>query len=71
MFAGIVQAHIRRYFVEHFQGSGLTFHGKSREQQIIADGVDQSGDSLGPKLNLFQQLVGNNRLLGKTGAGHP
>ena len=48
------QAHVRGDFVEHFEGSGSGFHGEGGQQQIVANGIDQSGNSLRTEVDLLE-----------------
>lgn len=67
---GVVEPHIRRHFVQHFHCCGAGFHGEGRQQQVIADGVDQSRDSLRTKVNLLDQFRGDHLLVFDAGARH-
>src|SRR5271157_4537839 len=69
--AGVIEAHVGGYLVEHFQSGDSALHGERREQQVVADGVDQTGNPLCPVVDLFQQFRWDHRLAFESGARHP
>jgi hypothetical protein len=69
--AGILEAHVGGHLIEHFQGGGSALQGERGEQQVVADGVDQTGNPLCPVVDLFQQLWRDSRLVFESGARHP
>src|ERR1017187_1049503 len=67
---GILQPHVRGNLIEHFERSGLGLHRKSREQQIVANRIDETRDALRANVNLFEELGSKDGLVFQTGAGH-
>src|ERR1035437_230611 len=62
--AGIIETQVGSNFVQ-------ALHGKGGQEEVVADRIDQPGDTLGSKMDLINQFRGQNGLVAETGAGHP
>src|ERR1035441_8443869 len=70
ILAGIFQAQVVSDLVQHLYRGDLALHGKSGEQKVIEDGVDQAWDSLRTEVNFIQQARAHDGLIFQAGAGH-
>ncbi len=68
--AGPVQAHVAANLIEHIEGAEALFQGEGGQQQVVADGVDDSRDALTAVVDFTQEFFREDGLIGHASLVH-